>query len=199
MMQIKAVLFDFDGTLTRPGALDFAALRRALDCPSGQPILEYLDALPPKPRTAKRRLLDELEIEAAARSQPNDGAEELLQTLAEHGMPCGIITRNSLASVCRALANFLTVTPASFAVIITRDDPAPPKPLPAGVLAAATRLGVESAEMLVAGDYIYDITAGQQAGCPTVWLRHDRELVFETPPDFIISRLAELPAIIFGE
>ena len=28
---IKAVLFDFDGTLTQPGALDFPAIKRKLD------------------------------------------------------------------------------------------------------------------------------------------------------------------------
>ena len=42
-MIIKGVLFDFDGTLTRPGALDFPAIKQELGCPADQAILEYLE------------------------------------------------------------------------------------------------------------------------------------------------------------
>ena len=43
---IRAVLFDFDGTLTRPGSLDFQQLREELASPVGAPILEYIQGLP---------------------------------------------------------------------------------------------------------------------------------------------------------
>ena len=44
-MALEAVLFDFDGTLTEPGTLDFAAIRREIGCPPGQPILEFIGGL----------------------------------------------------------------------------------------------------------------------------------------------------------
>ena len=44
--RIKGVLFDFDGTLTLPGALDFPAIKRELNCPPDIPILEYLETVP---------------------------------------------------------------------------------------------------------------------------------------------------------
>ena len=43
--RIRAVLFDFDGTLTLPGALDFSRIKRALNCPPDIPILEYIESI----------------------------------------------------------------------------------------------------------------------------------------------------------
>ena len=39
--RLRAVLFDFDGTLTRPGALDFAAIKRQVGCPPDRFVLEW--------------------------------------------------------------------------------------------------------------------------------------------------------------
>jgi len=44
--QIKAVLFDFDGTLTKPGALDFNRIKSELGCPLDRPVLEFIQNLP---------------------------------------------------------------------------------------------------------------------------------------------------------
>ena len=43
---IRAVLFDFDGTLTRPEAIDFGVLRQRLGCPPQLYILEFIQTLP---------------------------------------------------------------------------------------------------------------------------------------------------------
>jgi hydrogenase expression/formation protein HypE len=43
---IKAVLFDFDGTLTQPGALNFPLLKETIDCPADIPVLEFIENLP---------------------------------------------------------------------------------------------------------------------------------------------------------
>ena len=42
---IKAVLFDFDGTLTKPGALDFPLLKKTIGCPSDIPVLEFINRI----------------------------------------------------------------------------------------------------------------------------------------------------------
>jgi hydrogenase expression/formation protein HypE len=39
--RIDGVLFDFDGTLTRPGALDFSVIKRAIGCRADTPVLEF--------------------------------------------------------------------------------------------------------------------------------------------------------------
>ena len=79
----RAVLFDFDGTLTRPGAIDFSRLRALLGCPPKLPILEYIDSLPDaRAREQAHRALDGFELEAARASVPNDGAERLVRACA---------------------------------------------------------------------------------------------------------------------
>lgn len=120
---IKAVLFDFDGTLTRPEAIDFAALRKLLGCPPGTPILEYIEALPSAEAQARaHRVLDEFEMAAARASVPNDGAEELVAHLRSRGIARGILSRNTRGSVLLALANFSAVTGTDFSVILTREN-----------------------------------------------------------------------------
>ena len=70
-LSLKAVLFDFDGTLTRPGALNFEAIRKALGCPHGLPILEFIESLPDAAEQARLLAqLDRFETEAAAGSCP---------------------------------------------------------------------------------------------------------------------------------
>ena len=167
---IQAVLFDFDGTLTLPGALDFPGIRAALGCPPGQPILEFIDSLKnPRARQAAMDRLDDLETAAAGRSMPNDGAEALIRWLRSQGLAMGILTRNSRRSVVTALANFDGVA-GQFDVIITRDDPLRPKPSGEGVLSAARKLDVKPVQMLVVGDFIFDCQAARDAGAPCVLL-----------------------------
>ena len=50
--RLRAVLFDFDGTLTEPDALDFPAAKRDLGCPPEQLLLEWVQSLPPGERRA---------------------------------------------------------------------------------------------------------------------------------------------------
>src|SRR5512132_3583747 len=94
---IKAVLFDFDGTLTRPGSLDFPAIKAAIGCPAGSPILEFIPSLESESERRKARsILDRFEMEAAQQSCPNPGAEPLVRFLRSNGLKLGIISRNSL-------------------------------------------------------------------------------------------------------
>jgi len=194
--RIDAVLFDFDGTLTQPGALSFSAIREALGCPAGTPILEWLADLEDEAaRSEARRVLEEFELRAAAASQPNQGAEQAVKALREQGVPIAIHSRNGLPSIERALANFTSVTAADFALIVSRDEPVPHKPAPEGVLLAAAEMGVQPGRLLVVGDYIFDVQAGQAAGALTALLTNG------TPPlvddaDFVLTSLDELPALV---
>jgi HAD superfamily hydrolase (TIGR01509 family) len=168
---IQAVLFDFDGTLTRPGALDFPAIKKALGCPLDQPILEYVQAIAtPYARKEALEQLDRFEILAARRSKPNDGAVEIVRWLKDQGLPVGIITRNSRASVLTALAHFAPLGVDDFDVLVTRDDPPAPKPSGQGVHWAARHLRTRPEAILMVGDYLFDCEAGRSAGARTALL-----------------------------
>ena len=193
-----AVLFDFDGTLTRPELLDLAAIRRAIGCPPGKGVLEYLrDIEDVDERRRYEAVMVRAEAEAADQSEPNDGAEGLVAFLRERKIPMAIITRNAGATVERALARFTGVDLADFALIVSRDLPMSPKPLPDGVLHVAEELGVEVGELLVVGDHDFDIEAGERAGALTMFVRNDpNEPLPKTSPDFVVQNLEEARRII---
>ena len=195
---IRAVLFDFDGTLTEPGTLDFTAVRDAIGCPPNQAVLEFIGGMQDESACCNAmEILDRFEVEAAARSRPNAGAEGLVRYLREKGLRTGIISRNSPQSIEIALRNFTTLTPGHFDLILTRDDPYPPKPSPDGIRAAAERIGVPADHVLVIGDYLFDIEAGYKAGACTAFLTNRGNLVCHEPrPDFTIDRLDEVKDII---
>lgn len=195
---IRAVLFDFDGTLTEPGSLDFGIIREAIGCPKGIPVLEYIRAMDsPADRGRAFEILDGFEAEAARHSRPNAGAEEVLELLRLRGLKVGIISRNSRAAILAALDNFAHVRPSDFAVILSRDDPYSPKPSPAGILAAASILEIPPAQLLVVGDFVFDIEAGRKAGALTAFLTNrDAAHLCAHPSDFILEQLGDLNEII---
>jgi len=169
--RVKAVLFDFDGTLTKPGAIDFKAVKQSIGCPPDQAILEFISGIRDDQRQAEARaVLHAMELEAARRSLPNGGVRGLIQFLRSRRLPIGIITRNSRASVETALAQFTDLALEDFDVVITRNDPVRPKPHPDGVLLTAERLQIEPETILVVGDFHFDMDAGRRAGALTALL-----------------------------
>ena len=169
----RAVVFDFEGTLTAPGAIDFVGVAQAVQCPEGTPVLEHVQALPDAGRRqAALALLHRFEMAAAARSRPFPRAEWFVRRLQQRGVGCAVVTRNSRAAVARALKNFSQLHARMFGAIISRDDPHPAKPHPGGVRAALDALDVDPAEALLVGDYVFDLQAGRAAGTRTAYLQH---------------------------
>ena len=195
--RIDAVLLDFDGTLTEPGALSFPTIREAIDCPPGRPILEFLAALPdPADRERRTGILESFELEAAAASKPNRGAEAAVLAVKERGLPVALISRNGLRSIQRALDNFPRLTTEDFDLVLAREAQPRPKPAPDGVLLAARRLHVDPSRLLVVGDYVFDLEAGRAAGALTVLLRNGDGADHGWEYDFALDTLLELPALI---
>jgi HAD superfamily hydrolase (TIGR01509 family) len=195
---IKGVLFDFDGTLTLPGALDFPAIKREMNCPEDRPILEFLDTQSPNRRAQLLEVLESKESEAASKSYPNEGAEKCLKALKQHGALLGIITRNSRSSVNLALEKFDGIHTNDFAVIITREN-CLPKPHPDGVMKAAQKMGLSTTEILVVGDYRFDIMAGYAAGARTALLINGGKSPMhrgDPEPDYTVESLDDIPEIV---
>ena len=202
--RLRAVLFDFDGTLTRPGALDFAAVKREVGCPPDRLVLEWIEALPAgAQRTAALAALERFEMEGAAESRPNEGAEDLLRRLRALGLRLGVLTRNGRRAVDAALERFTVHGADDFDVVITRDDAVAPKPSPDGVSRAAAAMGVNAEETLVVGDFLLDMLAGRAAGAVTAYLTNgDGAAAVDSPGcpestacDFVVHSLAELDAV----
>lgn len=196
-MSFRLVIFDFDGTLTAPSALDFSLIRKALRCPPNKPVLEFIDELPDGERTQAAKTLLRFEMDAAARSVPNPGAEELVLRLKSWGLRLVIITRNESAPVARAFKNFRHTTMDDFDLIISRDAPHKPKPHPASVIFALESLDVHPHEALMVGDYVFDIQAGIAAGTATAYLDTGRHVFpSDVHCDHVIGSLSELEPII---
>jgi len=193
---VKAVLFDFDGTLSRPGALDFNRIKKEVGCPLHMPVLEFIHGLvDSEERERAMDILDAFERSGAERSEPNLDAEETVRLLRSRGMGLGLITRNCRASIERALDNFALLALPDFDILITREDPLPPKPSPDGIRHAADRLGVRISDLAVVGDFIFDMQAGRRAGAVTVFLTNHHE-GGPVEADVTIHRLSELPGLL---
>lgn len=184
---IRAVIFDMDGTLTRP-TLDFAAIRAAIGIPD--PLLENMLALPAgADRERAFAILDRFEEEAAEASELNDDARSVLEFLSSRSVPAALVTRNSRRSTDRVLRKHAL----AFEVVVTRED-APAKPRPEPLWLICEKLSVEPPHALMVGDYKFDISAGRNAGTRTALLTNGRTPSYlkEIPPDHVLERLADL-------
>lgn len=164
--EVRNWVFDMDGTLT-VAVHDFAAIRVALDIPPEDDILTHLAALPANEAAAKHAWLLEHERDLAIASTAAAGAVELVRELAERGCRLGILTRNAreLAHVTLKAIGLADC----FAVehILGRDEAAP-KPSPDGLLKIASAWGVAPSELVMVGDYRFDLDCGRAAGARTV-------------------------------
>ena len=166
LSRIDHWVFDMDGTLT-VAVHDFAAIREALGIPPDDDILTHLAALPAEEGAAKHAWLLEHERDLALGSTPARGAVELVRELAGRGYRLGILTRNT-----RELA-YVTLQAIGladcFAIddVLGRDD-ATPKPDPDGLLKLAQAWKVAPGDMVMVGDYRYDLDCGRAAGARTV-------------------------------
>ena len=93
-MPIKAVIFDLDGTITRP-YFDFDVIREeiGLDRNSG-PVLESMEKMTPQQRLKAEEILNYHEQKAVKESELNADAKKTLSKLRGAGIHIGVLTRN---------------------------------------------------------------------------------------------------------
>ena len=192
-MTIRGIIFDMDGTITAP-VFDFAGMKAEAnvgDCD----VLEYFLRATGAERERIQRVMQKYEDAAAAKAKLNRGARTVLTYLARRQLPMALLTRNSRRSVegvCRKLD-------LRFDIVITRED-GPHKPAPDSILQIARRWDMSPHEVLMVGDYKWDVLCAKNAGAPCVVLVNGGNVPdWAKEADFIIKRLTELIPIIEGE
>lgn len=190
LRDLRGVVFDMDGTLT-VSTLDFHAIRAECGAPAGEPLLEYIENAPEEARRRAQRILEAHERRAATRSPLRDGAREVLAQLRRRGLKLGLVTRNSADSVRTFLARF----GLEFDCWISRED-ARPKPAPDAMHRIAQELRLDPQRLLVVGDYMYDVQAGNAAGAVTAFIRTEKNHVPPAECDFVLDSLRELLALV---
>lgn len=191
MRRFDGVIFDMDGTLIDTD-LDFAAIRADLGIAPGMGILETIEQMPGPTRNAAHKKLLSHELAAADGAQLIPGALEVISIIRKAGMKLAILTRNAEPVVKIILQRFDQL---QFDLAFSRED-GPIKPEPDGVLRACEQLGITPARAACVGDFHYDITAANSAGAVSILFAPGAKGEFAHEADFVISALAELPAIL---
>lgn len=189
MTKHSCIIFDFDGTLTKP-YLDFDVIRDQIDIKG--PILEGIEQMNGDDRKRAEKILDDHEWQAAQNATLQDGAKEVIQRCRSLGFPIAILTRNARPKVEYVLQQYgLTVE-----AIRTRED-GDIKPSPKPIFSICDELQVDPSTSWMVGDHLLDILTGQQAGSHTVLLVNDHPIPgFAGQADYVIHHLAELLPII---
>jgi HAD superfamily hydrolase (TIGR01509 family) len=208
VMEVEAVVFDYDGTLVQLN-IDFDAMRTGVDRIlesygidhndfSDLYALETIDRaskmLARENPTASRLLYQEatdllmdLEVKAAKRGRILPGVVELLSTLKDLGVKVGIITRNCDRAVRITFPKIEEICD----VFLSRNDISQVKPHPAHVTLALRRMGVKRPRFCVmVGDHVLDIEAGKQIGMKTAGVltgQTTAEQFVEARADFVLE------------
>jgi HAD superfamily hydrolase (TIGR01509 family) len=191
-MSIKAVIFDLDGTITRP-YFDFDAIREEIGLGRNSgPILEAMEKMTPKQRLQAEKILDSHEQKALDESELNEDAKETLSQLRAAGIHIGILTRNKKDNAF-AIAKKHDLT---FDAVVGRED-GPVKPDSFGVLHLCKQFSVKPKETLLVGDYLFDLLCAKAAGAFAVLLKnHKQANDFINNADFCIENISQVIDII---
>eukprot|EP00455_Lapot_gusevi_P026819 TRINITY_DN2829_c0_g1_i2.p1 TRINITY_DN2829_c0_g1~~TRINITY_DN2829_c0_g1_i2.p1 ORF type:complete len:215 (-),score=38.45 TRINITY_DN2829_c0_g1_i2:13-657(-) len=191
--EIKGVIFDLDGTLTKP-VIDFKRLRSRLGVPPGTDIIDFAKQRPTEEekKTAWDIIEDEERI-GTSLLELNPGALELLQFLQTKRIRQGIVTRNSPVAVQHFLSYLSQHMPPPFDPILTRDFAGGFKPSPAPIHHICEGWGISTDQVIMVGDSIDDMLSGHRAGAYTMLLRQDvNQKIWQDPSvQCLMDRLDE--------
>ena len=210
---IRAVLYDFDGTLADSTELIMRCYRHTMAAHLGEapPDEQWLEGFGMPLETQIRRFARS-EAEYAAMMdtyrahqdehhdrllRPFPGAVEAVERLAARGVPLAIVTSKHRRATLLGLE--LCGLTRHFREIVTPEDVSRAKPDPEPVLLALRRLGVAAEEALFVGDSPHDVAAGRAAGTRTaaaLWGPFPRAVLLAARPDHLLESQADVPALL---
>src|SRR5574337_13316 len=186
---LRGIIFDMDGTLTKPN-VDFAAIEREIGQKVGF-IIDYAERSSPEERARALGILERFEAQAAVESELNEGVREILEFISKKKLKKALLTRNSRKSVDTVLRKHNL----HFEFIVSRED-TKPKPAPDPIFLLSKKMNIHTDYLLMVGDYKYDIMCGKAAGTKTALLRYKEYVETEVIPDFEINNIREVIHII---
>jgi len=194
-MQIKAVIFDLDGTITQP-FFDFDDIREEIGLAKDSgPLLESMEKMTAQQRQDAEKILYYHEQKAVTESKLNANAKQTLSVLRAAGIHIGVLTRNKRENAL-AIAKKHEL---EFDTVIGRED-GPVKPDAFGVLRICEQFGVEPKETMLVGDYLFDLLCAKAAGAVAVLLaNHSQADEFVEHADFCVEDISRILEIIDGK
>jgi HAD superfamily hydrolase (TIGR01509 family) len=181
-MSLAAVLFDNDGLtldtepawtraetklFARYGSTFTMEHKRTLLGTAPVEAAAKLEAMLGRPGDELNLELYELVLEeVAAGVEPMPGVVDLLAALRAAGVPVGLVSNSRRGFVERGLRS--AGLDGAFAVIVTAEEVARPKPAPDAYVAAAVALGAAPGECAVLEDSPTGLAAGRAAGALTI-------------------------------
>lgn len=187
---VRAVVFDFDGTLVNSLPLVLASIAHAIEPFGGRPTMDIFAHLGGPPDRFLPLLINDPKHapEALARMDAYhaanghllalfEGTAAMLDGLRAFGVKVGIWTGRDRLST-EALLRQLNLT-GHFAGVVCGDDLPTHKPDPAGLQELLRQLGVQPAETLFLGDADVDVLGGHACGVDTILIRHSRQIASE--------------------
>jgi phosphoglycolate phosphatase len=216
---IKAVVFDFDGTLAVLN-IDFSEMREQVfelmrkygvneEKIEERYLLEIIDEVvqilnPKNPAAAEtfyqeaHQILHEVELKAAEEGKLLPGVEAALKSLRGRGLKVGIVTRNCEEAVRKVVPDI----EAFCDVFVPRDLIKRVKPHPEQLTSVLKALHVTGEETVMVGDHPIDIQAGKRVGMRTVGVltgRVKKQEFEKAGADYILRGASELCNLLAAE
>ncbi|MDB5183258.1 MAG: family hydrolase [Candidatus Saccharibacteria bacterium] len=212
-MKLKAVVFDFDGTLlntfehivrafevvlpkygVKP---DREAIRRVI----GMTLIDcYKTLVPNGDHEAMKKLHHETQQtpEMYELILAYDNLRETLETLREQGIKLAVQTNRGRKSVDLIFAHIGLAD--LFDYVMTADEIDNPKPDPKGLIFIAKEFSIKTSEMVMVGDMPIDVKTGQNAGVAAIiGMTHGfgtRAELESAGASYILDSFAGLPSVI---
>jgi HAD superfamily hydrolase (TIGR01549 family) len=186
----NGIIFDMDGTITQP-VIDFDKLRAELGiCQTGD-ILDVIKDLPEEQVEHINRIIEKHEQYAIDNMSLQSGFQDFYEYCNDSGFKTALITRNRMRNVDALCLKY----DLHFANVLTRDFQFI-KPSPEPALHILSIWGEDASRCLFIGDYIHDITCGQEAGMKTCFMKNCGHEDFSKESDYAINDFFELLKII---
>ena len=210
--RIRAIIFDFDGTLAFLN-IDFSLMRERIfdlmrrygvkeETIQEKYLLEIIDEVyqilwEKNPSHAEafyqesHHILHEVEMRAAEKGKLIPGTEATLKSLRKKGIKIGIITRNceeAVRKVFPGIDDFCDV-------FVSRNSVKKVKPHPDHLTYVMESLKTSGEESVMVGDHIIDIQAGKRVGMKTIGVltgRIKKEEFEKAGADYILRDASEI-------
>ena len=217
--KVRAIIFDFDGTLAALN-IDFSLMREQIldlikhygieeETIQEKYLLEIIDEVyqilwKKNPSGAEafyqesHRILHEVEMRAAEKGRLIPGTEATLKSLRKKGIKVGIITRNCEDAVRKVFPNINDFCNA----FVSRNSVKKVKPHPDHLTYVMDVLKVSGEEAMMVGDHLIDIQAGKRVRMKTIGVltgRTKKEEFEKAGADYILKDVSEIYKIVEGD